>query len=64
MVTVVPRPHDEDMIWWVLGAAVFVIIGLVYVMRHESEFCGEHPAERFPAEPPMSDTATQWRKAA
>jgi hypothetical protein len=42
MVTVVPGAHDWDMIWWVLAAAVVVIVGLVYVMSHESDFC---PAE-------------------
>ncbi|HVV77648.1 MAG TPA: hypothetical protein VHC43_16635 [Mycobacteriales bacterium] len=34
------------MIWWVLGAAVLVIVGLVYVTSHESDLCGVRQEER------------------
>jgi hypothetical protein len=45
MVTVVPASHDGDMIWWVLASAIFVVVGLVYVMAHESDLCAGRSAE-------------------
>jgi hypothetical protein len=39
MADVVAGSDDVDMIWWVLGAAIVVIVGLVYVKSHESDFC-------------------------
>jgi hypothetical protein len=68
MASVVPASHDEDMIWWVFAAAVVVFVGLVYVMRHESELCAPaRPDERLPADPPRGGAAAgvrQTRRAA
>jgi hypothetical protein len=56
------------MIWWVFAAAVVVFVGLVYVMRHESDLCAPaRPDERLPADPPRREVAAgarQTRRAA
>jgi hypothetical protein len=38
MATVGPSAHDESMVFFVIGAAVLVIAGLVFVIRYEARF--------------------------
>ena len=43
MVSVVPESHDGPMIWWVLGAAILVTVGLVFVIRYGDRLTAEPP---------------------